>query len=197
MKKHIIWDDEMIETLVNLYPVETTSHVASVLGVCENTVKKKAKELGIEKYAKSEWLSRAEYIRNHFNTKSFTEIGQSLGISKNSVSRIAGQIGLRRTHKETSSVISRVRTELIKREKRRMIFGLEPLTNIQAVTHRARIRLRSRLKAKGYVVSDERNVMYYPADLERQSRQENVGIKLGLKFKPLPAEEEVLVATAI
>lgn len=78
-----------------------------------------------------------------------------------------------------------------------MIFGLEPLTNIKVVTNRARIRLRSRLKAKGYVVSDERNVMYYPTDLERQSRQENVGIKLGLKFKSLPNEEEIFVATAI
>lgn len=78
-----------------------------------------------------------------------------------------------------------------------MIFGLEPLTNIKVVTNRDRIRLRSRLKAKGYVVSDERNVMYYPADLERQSRQESIGIKLGLKFKPLPAEEEVILATAI
>ncbi len=48
MKKQIIWTDDMIETLVNLYPVETTAHVACVLGVCENTVKKKAKELSSE-----------------------------------------------------------------------------------------------------------------------------------------------------
>jgi len=187
----------MIETLRNLYPVETNSYTASVLGISEKSVNKKASELGIGKFAKSKWLERAEYIRCHFYDKSFAEIGKELGISKWSVSRIAGQIGLKRTDRETSHVSSRVRGELIRRERRRMIFGLEPLTNIKVVTNRARIRLRSRLKAKGYVVSDERNVMYYPADLERQSRQENVGIKLGLKFKPLPAEEEVLVATAI
>lgn len=158
---------------------------------------KKVSELGIGKFAKSKWLERAEYIRNHFYDKSFAEIGKDLGISKWSVSRIAGQIGLKRTEKETSHVSSRVRGELIRRERRRMIFGLEPLTNIKVVTNRARIRLRSRLKAKGYIVSDERNVMYYPSDLERQPRQESVGIKLGLKFKPLPAEEEVILATAI
>ena len=158
---------------------------------------KKASELGIGKFAKSKWLERAEYIRCHFYDKSFAEIGKELGISKWSVSRIAGQIGLKRTDRETSHVSSRVRGELIRRERRRMIFGLEPLTNIKVVTNRARIRLRSRLKAKGYVVSDERNVMYYPTDLERQSRQENVGIKLGLKFKSLPNEEEIFVATAI
>ena len=187
----------MIETLANLYPVESTSHVASILGVCENTVKKKAKELGIEKYAKSEWLSRAEYIRNHFNTKSFTEIGKVLGISKNSVSRIAGQIGLRRTDKETSSVISRVRTDLIKREKRRMIFGLDPITNIKVVTNRPRIKLRAWLKTKGYIVADKKNVMYYPADIERLHNQESRGATMGLHFLPLPVEEQLVLQPAI
>lgn len=195
--KKLIWTDEMVDTLRNHYPVETNSYTASVLGVSEKSVNKKASELGIGKFAKSKWLERAEYIRNHFYDKSFAEIGKDLGISKWSVSRIAGQIGLKRTEKETSHVSSRVRGELIRRERRRMIFGLEPLTNIKVVTNRARIRLRSRLKAKGYIVSDERNVMYYPSDLERQPRQESVGIKLGLKFKPLPAEEEVILATAI
>lgn len=195
--KKLTWTDEMIDTLRNLYPVETNSYTASVLGVSEKSVNKKASELGIGKFAKSKWLERAEYIRNHFYDKSFAEIGKVLGISKWSVSRIAGQIGFKRTEKETSHVSSRVRGELIRRERRRMIFGLEPLTNIKVVTNRARIRLRSRLKAKGYIVSDERNVMYYPSDLERQPRQESVGIKLGLKFKPLPAEEEVILATAI
>ena len=195
--KKLIWTEEMVDTLRNLYPVETNSYTASVLGVSEKSVSKKVSELGIGKFAKSKWLERAEYIRNHFYDKSFAEIGKDLGISKWSVSRIAGQIGLKRTEKETSHVSSRVRGELIRRERRRMIFGLEPLTNIKVVTNRARIRLRSRLKAKGYIVSDERNVMYYPSDLERQPRQESVGIKLGLKFKPLPAEEEVILATAI
>lgn len=187
----------MIETLRNLYPVETNSYTASILGVCERSVNKKARELGIGKFVKTKWLERAEYIRNHFSDKSFAELGKELGISKWSVSRIAAHIGLKRTDKETSHVSSRVRGELIRRERRRIIFGLDPLTDIKVVTNRARIRLRSRLKAKGYIVSDERNVMYYSADLERQVRQENAGIKLGLKFKPLPEEEEVILATAI
>lgn len=197
MKKQIIWTDDMIETLLNLYPVETTAHVASVLGVCENTVKKKAKELCIGKFAKSEWLSRAEYIRNHFNSKSFSEIGRALGITKNSVSRIAGQIGLRRTVMETCSVKSRVRTELVKREKRRIIFGLDPVTNIKVVTNRPRIRLRAWLKTKGYIVGEKKNVMYYPADLVRMQGHESRGIQLGLHFLPLPVEDELILQPAI
>lgn len=187
----------MIEILKDLYPVETTSYTASVLGVCANTVKKKARELGIEKYAKSKWLERAEYIRTHFYDKSFSEIGKALGITKNSVSRIADQIGLRRTEKETSDMKSRVRGELIKREKRRMIFGLDPITHIKVVTNRPRIKLRAWLKTKGYIVGEKRNVMYYPADITRRHEHENRGAELGLRFLPLPIEEEIFLPTAI
>lgn len=196
-KKKIIWTDWMIETLMNLYPVETTPYVASVLGVCENTVKKKARELGIEKYAKSKWLERADYIRNHFYSKTFSEIGRELGIAKWTVARIAEQLGLKRSNKETSGMKSKARNELIKREKRRMIFGLDPLTHIKVVTNRPRIRLRSWLKAQGYIVSDQRNVMYYPSDISRRMEHESRGRELGLRFLPLPVDEELLLTTAI
>lgn len=187
----------MIRTLRELYPVETTPFTASVLGVSEKTVTNKAKELGIEKYAKSKWLERAEYIRTHFLTKSFAEIGRDLGIAKWSVARIAEQIGLKRTDKETGNVSSRVRTELIKREKRRMIFGLDPITHIKVVTNRPRIKLRAWLKSKGYVVGEQKNVMYYPSDIMRRHAQETRGLRMGLRFMPLPASEETLLSTAI
>lgn len=197
MKKKIRWTEDMIRTLQELYPVETNTFTASILGVGEKTVIKKAKELGIGKFAKSRWMERAEYIRAHFDTKSFAEIGRNLGITKWSVARIAGQIGLKRTDKETGSISSRVRTELVKREKRRMIFGLDPITHIKVVTNRPRIKLRAWLKSKGYIVGEQRNVMYYPADIVRRTVQETRGMKLGLKFIPFPTNQKILSATAI
>lgn len=197
MKKTIRWTDDMIRTLQELYPVETNAYTASVLGVGEKTVIKKAKELGIGKFSKSRWMERADYIRTHFDTKSFSEIGRNLGIAKWSVARIAGQVGLKRTYKETGNISSRVRTELIKREKRRMIFGLDPITHIKVVTNRPRIKLRAWLKSKGYIVGEQKNVMYYPADIVRRTVQETRGIKLGLSFIPLPGEGESVTAKAI
>lgn len=197
MKKKIRWTDEMIRTLQELYPVETNAYTASVLGIGEKTVIKKAKELGIDKFAKSRWMERADYIRANFDTKSFAEMGRKLGIAKWSVARIAAQIGLRRTDKETSDVSSRVRTELIQREKRRMIFGLDPITHIKVVTNRPRIKLRAWLKSKGYIVGEQRNVMYYPADIERRTVQESRGKKLGMSFIPLSVDDETIIATAI
>lgn len=185
--RQIEWTDEMLKALKELYPIETTANTARILGMSQGSVKNKAKELGITKFAKGKWLDRANYIRDNFHHKSLSEMGRKLGISKWSVSRIAGKIGLRRTTKETAHVSSRVRGELIRRERRRIIFGLDPLTNIKVVTNRPRIRLRSRLKAKGYIVSDERNVMYYPCDIERLHSHESRGMELGLRFMPLPA----------
>ncbi len=75
------WTDRMLAALVELYPVETTAYTAAVLNLSESTVKLKARELGLVKMAKSRWMERADYIKNHFQECSFSEIGKSLGIT--------------------------------------------------------------------------------------------------------------------
>ena len=142
----------MVAVLCELYPVETTFYTAQVLGMSETAVKNKAKELGIVKFAKSLRMKRTAHIGSHFHTCSFSEMGKELGISKMSVSRIAGQLGLKRSPAERHDITSRVRSDMIHRERRRVIFGLEPVTRIKVGSNRARVRLRSQLKRKGYTV---------------------------------------------
>ena len=89
------WTDRMLAALVELYPVETTAYTAAVLNLSESTVKLKARELGLVKMAKSRWMERADYIRNHFQECSFSEIGKALGITRMSVGRIAAALGLK------------------------------------------------------------------------------------------------------
>lgn len=185
MRKHI-WTDQQIDILCELYPVETTAYTATRLGMSTSAVKKKARQLGIGKLAKATWMERAEYLRNHFRELSFAEMGRSLGISKMSVSRIAGRLGLKRTRKETFSVSSSVRKDLIRKERRHVVFGLEPVTNIKVVSNRARVRLRAKLKAKGYLVGDDKRTLYYSESIRRSVRRESRGQKLGLCFLSLP-----------
>ena len=187
--KVIKWTKEMIDCLCELFPVESTAYTASVLGVSEGTVKKKASELGLTKYVKSKWLERAEYIRRHFNEQSFAEIGNALGISKWGVARIAAELGLKRNRAVNSSVASRVRVDTIKRERRRILFGLSPITRLKVVCNRPRIRLRSRMKSKGYIVSRGENTIYYTSDVIRNESQEQRGRALGLRILPLPIIE--------
>ena len=91
MKKNL-WTEEMLRTLAELYPMETNAFTASVLQVGETAVKEKARELGLVIVVKSKWLNRAEHIRSHFEERSFTEIARELGITRHSVSRIAGKL---------------------------------------------------------------------------------------------------------
>lgn len=128
------WNDSLIAVLAETYPVETTAYTAALLGMSETAVKNKAKKLGIVKVAKSRWMERAEHIRSHFQDKSFSEMAKELGISKMSVSRIAAKLGLKRTKEEIYRVSSRVRGEMIRRERRRVIFGLS------GNTHQGRVK---------------------------------------------------------
>lgn len=183
----IKWSDRMIAALCELYPVETTAYTAKVVGMSETAVKNKAKELGIVKIAKPLWMERAAHISSHFHTDSFSEMARELRISKTSVSRIADRLGLKRSPTERYDITSRVRSDMIHRERRRVIFGLDPITRMKVVPNRARVRLRSLLKRKGYTVGSERNTLYYAEGIKRSERQEKRGMKLGLQFLPIPA----------
>ena len=87
--------------------------------------------------------------------------------------------------------------EMIRRERRRVIFGLDPVTRIKVISHRAKVRLRSRLKSKGYVISGHKHVMYFTDHTQRKEKLENKATKLGLTFQPFPDDEVILLPNAI
>ena len=191
------WTDRMLAALVELYPVETTAYTAAVLNLSESTVKLKARELGLVKMAKSRWMERADYIRNHFQECSFSEIGKALGITRMSVGRIAATLGLKRSSEEKHLISSRIRTQMVKRERRRIVFGLEPITGIRVISNRAKVRVRSNMKSNGYIISEEHNVIYYTGTTERRKRLESRGIRLGLHILPLPEDSSALSSNII
>lgn len=187
------WNSQMLTLLAELYPVETTEHTAAVLEMSVSAVKYKARELGLSKIAKTRWMERAEHIRTHFDEESFTEIGKKLGITRTTVSRIASRIGLKRTKSDGYKVSSRVRQQMVRRERRRVVFGLDPITKIKVISNRAKVRLRYRLKAKGYLPGDHRNLMYYTENTCRRQHLEDRGMKLGIRFQAFPQEKIIPV----
>ena len=193
----IQWTDRMTTLLIELYPVETTFHTAMALGISETLVKQKARKLGLVKVAKTKWMERADYIRNHFQECSFSEIGKALGITRMSVGRIAAALGLKRTGEEKHLISSRIRTQMVKRERRRIVFGLEPITGIRVISNRAKVRVRSNMKSNGYIISEEHNVIYYTGTTERRERLESRGIRLGLHILPLPEDSSALSSNII
>ena len=171
----------MLSRLAELYPVETTAHTAYVLQVGVTAVKEKARELGLEKLAKSRWLVRAGHISRHFDNRSYAEMAGDLGVSRTTVGRMARKLGLSRSKAHGYEISSRVR-----RERRRAIFGLDPLTRLKVISHRAKVRIRSRLKAKGYITGVHRNILYFTCDTCRKARLEAKAARLGLSFQPFP-----------
>lgn len=194
--RHHKWTEEKLAALAKLFPVESTKHTATVLQMSVTAVKGKAKELGLKKETKSEWAKRADYVRSHFYHCSLSEMAGKLGISRTSVIRIIGKLGLKRTKEQNFQVTSRVRSEIIRRERRHVLFGLAPVTKIKVVSNRARIQIRARLKSIGYIVSRDSNTLYYTDKIERKGNLETRGIRQGLRFLPF-SEGEPFILTAI
>ena len=195
MRQHK-WTEEKLAVLTQLFPIESTKHTAAILQMSMTAVKGKAKELGLEKETKSCLAERAEYVRSHFQHSSLSEMAKKLNISRTTVMRIIEKLGLKRTKKHTSGYSTRIRAEIIRRERRHVLFGLAPITRIKVVSNRSRIQLRAKLKSIGYIVSRASNTLYYTEDMERRCNLEDSGIKQGLRFLPFSGEE-ALVLTAI
>lgn len=192
------WTAKALALLTEHYLVETISDTAAMTGMCETSVKDMARKLGLCKAGGTKISAdMIQHVQQHFHEHSVREIADELGISSSSVNRIKNKLGLRKTVQQKRDMHSRVRSEIIRRERRRAIFGLNPITRIKVVTNRARIQLRCKLKSLGYIVSRTSNVLYYTAGLERRDILEANGQKLGLSFLPYPAEEESLLVTAI
>lgn len=188
------WTDTHTEMLRDLYPVETIERTAEIIGFCPTTIKVKARKYGIVKGMSVEWLDKAAIVRNHFDTHSFAEIGKKIGATKTTVARIARKLGLKRTRQDNKVVRSRVRKDIVKREKRRVIFGFDPITRIKVVTNRRRIRLRAELKAAGYIVERMANILYFKSEDCRNLNKENIASRHGLSFAPWPYEESLVNA---
>ena len=106
--RRIDWTETMLSRLAELYPVETTAHTAYMLQIGVTAVKEKARELGLEKLAKSRWLERAGHISRHFDNRSYAEMAGDLGVSRTTVSRMARKLGLSRSKAKGYAMSSRV-----------------------------------------------------------------------------------------
>ncbi|MBM6663196.1 MarR family transcriptional regulator, partial [Marseilla massiliensis] len=102
------------------------------------------------------------------------------------------KLGLSRSKAKGYAMSSRVRNELVRRERRRAVFGLDPLTRLKVISHRAKVRIRSRLKANGYITGVHRNILYFTEATCRKARLEAKATRLGLSFLPFPEDNTPL-----
>jgi AraC-like DNA-binding protein len=181
--KDMVWTEEMVKKLTSEYNSKTDVVLSHELGVCTKTLTNKARSLGL---VKDKPVRRRDMVAGKvcgmFRTHSLAEIAKETGVSVRTVSRIVRERGLTRTREEDRRINSRIRRELIARERGRVLFGLPQKTNIKVVCNRKRIALKSRMRKCGYVFHPTENILYYHEDMRRHPIRERNGAALGLRF---------------
>ena len=193
----INWTEEMICFLKERFPDESNASIAESLGICRRCVAVKARELGLEKNTLQNRSDAVRIIIENYEEKSYPELARLANVSKRTVQRIVAELGLERNREDASRLISRRRTELIQRERRRIRFGLPPISNMKVVSNVHRINLKHRLKKAGYTVVHGSNVIFYTAELKRSPVRESNGIRLGLDFRPYIETEPEFITQVI
>ena len=97
-------------------------------------------------------------LTDMFPVESNISIARKLGVSESAVSVKGRELGLKKSVKlnldtdasERVNIRRRVRNELIRKEKARVIWGLDQISNIKVVTNSRKISLRYRMRRIGY-----------------------------------------------
>ena len=184
-KTTTIWNEEKEQFLKENYAFKTNGNLAKHLGISVPSVKKKAYELGLQKVcAKRKIHSALEAnVLKMSELNSYRSIADKLDISLSSVKSIINKAtskGYKKRSKEaTKKIMSEARIRLIKKERARAIFGLNPKTNLKVFPNKQKYRMRDRLKRCRYDVERNDINVYIDDETRRHDNIENEAQKLG------------------
>lgn len=122
-------------------------------------------------------------VKKLWDSHSTSEIAKLLGISQRTVFKIKKEWNLIRTPEQIHSINSRIRSNIILNERRRVIFNQPQKTNIKVVCNKKRLSVKYRLKRLGYIQADTPNCFLYNNETKRKSDYESLAKKLGIEIK--------------
>lgn len=185
--KRTLWTPDHDDILKERFHTDCLHDIASHIGCTCSTVSSHARRLGLRKISPSGRNSDARsFVLIEYPNLSYQEMAERTGLHRETVRIIARELGLERTKKQLREIRSRRRKELIQKERRRIIFGLDQKTNIKVVSNHQKIRLRGSLKRLGYIIGTDGHTFYYYPGLRRHPIKESNGRALGFTFLPLP-----------
>jgi hypothetical protein len=193
-KTTTIWNEEREQFLKENYAYKTNGNLANRLGISVPSVKKKAYELGLKKVcAKRKIHSALEAnVLKMSELNSYRSIADKLDISLSSVKTIVNKAttnGYKKRSKEaTKKIMSEARIRLIKKERARAIFGLNPKTKLKVFPNKQKYRMRDRLKRCRYDVDRNSIDVFIDDETRRHDSIEHEAQKLGLNII-LPVKE--------
>ena len=185
--KRTVWTPDHDEILKVRFDTDYLHDIASHIGCTRSTVCRHARRLGLKKKNPSGRNRDARaFILMEYPNLAYQEMAERTGLNKHTITRIARELGLERTEEQLRDIRSRRRKELIQKERRRIIFGLDQRTNIKVVSNNQKIRLRGSLKRIGYILGTDGHTFFYYPGLTRHLVKEANGKELGFTFLPLP-----------
>ena len=185
--KRTLWTPDHDDILKERFHTDCLHDIASHIGCTCSTVSSHARRLGLRKISPSGRNSDARsFVLIEYPNLSYQEMAERTGLHRETIRIIARELGLERTKRQLREIRSRRRKELIQKERRRIIFGLDQKTNIKVVSNHQKIRLRGSLKRLGYIIGTDGHTFYYYPGLRRHPIKESNGRALGFTFLPLP-----------
>lgn len=185
--KRTLWTPDHDDILKERFHTDCLHDIASHIGCTCSTVSSHARRLGLRKISPSGRNSDARsFVLIEYPNLSYQEMAERTGLHRETIRIIARELGLERTKKQLREIRSRRRKELIQKERRRIIFGLDQKTNIKVVSNHQKIRLRGSLKRLGYIIGTDGHTFYYYPGLRRHPIKVSNGRALGFTFLPLP-----------
>ena len=185
--KRIFWTPEHDDILKERFQTDYLHNIATHLGFSLSSVAKHARELGLRKDNPTGRNRDARaFVEMEYTNLSYQEMAERTGLHRFTIVKIARELGLSRTPEQLRTIRSRRRKELIQKERRRIIFGLDQRTNIKVVSNNQKIRLRGSLKRIGYILGTDGHTFFYYPGLTRHPVKEANGKELGFTFLPLP-----------
>ena len=185
--KRTLWTPDHDDILKERFHTDCLHDIASHIGCTCSTVSNHARRLGLRKISPSRRNSDARsFVLIEYPNLSYQEMAERTGLHRETIRIIARELGLERTPEQLRKIRSRRRKELIQKERRRIIFGLDQKTNIKVVSNHQKICLRGSLKRLGYILGTDGHTFYYYPGLRRHPIKESNGRALGFTFLPLP-----------
>ena len=185
--KRTLWTPDHDDILKERFHTDCLHDIASHIGCTCSTVSNHARRLGLRKISPSGRNSDARsFVLIEYPNLSYQEMAERTGLHRETIRIIARELGLERTPEQLRKIRSRRRKELIQKERRRIIFGLDQKTNIKVVSNYQKIRLRGSLKRLGYILGTDGHTFFYYPGLTRHPVKEANGKELGFTFLPLP-----------
>ena len=185
--KRTLWTPDHDDILKERFHTDCLHDIASHIGCTCSTVSNHARRLGLRKISPSGRNSDARsFVLIEYPNLSYQEMAERTGLHRETIRIIARELGLERTPEQLRKIRSRRRKELIQKERRRIIFGLDQKTNIKVVSNHQKILLRGSLKRLGYILGTDGHTFYYYPGLRRHPIKESNGRALGFTFLPLP-----------